>query len=235
MHSSQNWTCFACVLFERFALRSPSSWIPRARDDGCRCPVSPLSRNRSSGAPEPPRLCRYSTEACARHCRRAWSRSVSFEHLIGPRGPGKSGGRGVRNFGCYWLIFWDMPVVINSSFCAPTPIKSGGRGLCRLKREVWALTRRQLDFSRRLTERSLVGDGCTAAHLHHARHLLVCASRAVHRAKRSTQCVVGWRHADCFYCVGDSPIRSEMALNGIVTLRPERAIINVSSRLQNDL
>eukprot|EP00965_Chrysotila_dentata_P151869 5018228-Pleurochrysis_carterae.AAC.1 len=48
MHSSQNWARVACVLSERFALRSPSSWIPRARD-GCRCPVSPFL--------EPPRRC----------------------------------------------------------------------------------------------------------------------------------------------------------------------------------
>eukprot|EP00965_Chrysotila_dentata_P167759 5539817-Pleurochrysis_carterae.AAC.3 len=33
--------------------------------------------------------------------------------------PGKSEGRDVRKFGCYWLSFWDTPVAINIySFCA---------------------------------------------------------------------------------------------------------------------
>eukprot|EP00965_Chrysotila_dentata_P161157 5321352-Pleurochrysis_carterae.AAC.1 len=37
------------------------------------------------------------------------------------------------------------------------------------------------------------------------------------------------------YRIGDSSIRSEMILNGIVTSRPERAIMIVSTRLNNDL
>eukprot|EP00965_Chrysotila_dentata_P036633 1219478-Pleurochrysis_carterae.AAC.1 len=40
---------------------------------------------------------------------------------------------------------------------------------------------------------------------------------------------------EAFYRNGDISIRSEMKLNGIVTSGPERAIINVSTRLNNKL
>eukprot|EP00965_Chrysotila_dentata_P248951 6208629-Pleurochrysis_carterae.AAC.1 len=35
--------------------------------------------------------------------------------------------------------------------------------------------------------------------------------------------------------IGEIPIRSEMISNGIVTSRPERSIINVSSQLDTDI
>eukprot|EP00965_Chrysotila_dentata_P095276 3149356-Pleurochrysis_carterae.AAC.1 len=76
MNSFSNWAHVACVLSERFALCSPSSWIPHARD-GCRCPVSLFL--------EPPRM--YSPAPAPTPAPDQWS-LVSYTNSNFPARPG---------------------------------------------------------------------------------------------------------------------------------------------------